>query len=125
MQLNLRLLPDRLSVCRLPAGSGLPDWALSGNFCSVTWTDEETSVVSAESTVPAGVESEQGWRALTVVGPLDFGMTGILASLTRSLADARISIFAVSTFDTDYILVRDSMLDRAIQALAVCGHRVS
>ena len=122
--LNLRLLPDRLSVCRLPAGSELADWVMTGGFRSATFTDDETSIVCAESAVPGGVESEGGWRALMVAGPLDFGLTGVLASLAQPLADAEISIFVISTFDTDYVLVRDSALDHATRVLAAHGHRI-
>jgi len=68
--LNLRVLPDRLSVCRLPASSELPGWAMTCSFRSASWTNEETSIVCAESVVPGNVQSEGGWRALMDVGPL-------------------------------------------------------
>jgi hypothetical protein len=124
MMLDLRVLPERLSVCRLPAGSELPGWAAAGGFCSVSWTSEETSIVCVEAAVPGDVRSEGGWRALMVAGPLDFDLTGILASVAQPLADASISIFAISTFDTDYVLVRNSALDRAMEVLRAWGHRV-
>jgi hypothetical protein len=122
--LDLRIIPERVAVCRLAADSAVPVWIGGTGFRSVTWTGDETSVVCAESLVPGDVRSEGGWRALMVVGPLDFGLTGILSSIARPLAEERISIFAISTFDTDYVLVKDSELERAIQALAAAGHRV-
>jgi hypothetical protein len=124
MPLRLRVLPDHLAVCRLPAGSEVPPWARSGTIRAVVWTSDETSVVIAETAVPQNVRSERGWRALMVAGPLDFGLTGILLTVARPLADAGVSIFAMSTFDTDYVLVRESSLETAIRALAGSGHRI-
>jgi hypothetical protein len=122
--LDLRVLPDRLAVCRLPAASLLPAWAVSGGLSSATWTADETSIVCAEAAVPAGVAADRGWRALAVVGPLDFGLTGILLSIAQPLAEAGVSIFAVSTYDTDYILVKADALPVAVAALSASGHRV-
>ena len=124
MPLDLRVLPDRLAVCRLPAASLLPAWAVSGGLSSATWTADETSIVCAEAAVPAGVAADRGWRALAVVGPLDFGLTGILLSIAQPLAEAGVSIFAVSTYDTDYILVKAGALSAAVAALSASGHRV-
>jgi hypothetical protein len=124
MSLDLRLLPDHLAVCRLPAGSEVPAWAMSGDLRSVTWTGDETSIVCAEAAVPEDVQSERGWRALMIVGPLNFGLTGILLMVAQPLANAGISIFSISTFDTDYVLVKDSSLGTAVKALAESGHRV-
>lgn len=125
MGLNLKVLPGAFAVCRLPAGKTLPPWALSGPFSSVTQTQEELSVVCLESAVPVGVRSEGGWRGLQVVGPLDFALTGILCSLAAPLAEAGISIFAISTFDTDYLLVKAVDLAAAVDALRQAGHHVA
>ena len=124
MSLELTVLPDELSVCRLPTGAPAPAWAISGGLTSVTWTADETSVVCASSAVPAGVRAEAGWRALAVAGPLDFGLTGILLSIARPLADAGVGIFALSTYDTDYVLVKQPSLEAAVAALTAFGHRV-
>ena len=124
MLLELRVLPDRLAVCRLPAGAEPPEWSRSGGLTSVTLTAEETSVVCAESVVPDGVVAERGWRALQVAGPLDFGLTGVLAAIAAPLAEAGVSIFALSTYDTDYVLVRDEALKDALGGLLAAGHRV-
>ncbi|MFN0182059.1 MAG: ACT domain-containing protein [Gemmatimonadales bacterium] len=122
--LDLTILPDQLSVCRLGPGSPVPDWAVSGRLTSVAWTAEETSIVCPTAAVPPGVQSEPGWRAFAVAGPLDFGLTGILLSIAKPLADVGVSIFAISTYDTDYVLVRESSLEVASAALTAYGHRL-
>jgi len=122
--LQLRVLPLRLAVCRLLPDETIPDWLDGLSFWSVTRTDEELSVVLPDEIVPAGWQAERGWRCLKVQGPLDFGLTGVLASLAYPLAQAAIPIFAVSTYDTDYLLVRDADLSRAIEVLSRYGHTV-
>lgn len=123
--LALDLLPDRLAVCRLGGGEDPPAWALRSGFFSITRTGRELSVVCPEDCVPAGALAETGFRALAVAGTLDFALTGILSSLLDPLAKAAISVFAISTYDTDYILVREADLDRAVASLRGAGHRVS
>jgi hypothetical protein len=126
--LDLDLLPDEYAVCRLPAGSPLPaDLAgpAGDGIVSVTWTDQEVSVVCRADRVPAGAAAESPWRCLRVVGPLDFALTGILASLVGPLADARVNIMAFSTYDTDYLLVPSVRLAEAVAALTGSGHRVA
>lgn len=87
-------------------------------------TAAETTVVCAEETVPGDVRAERGFRALAVAGPLDFALTGVLAALALPLAEAGVSIFAVSTYDTDHVLVREERLEEAVAALRAAGHRV-
>ena len=123
--LNLTVLPGTYAVCRLDSQANLPGWATSGDFFSVTRTAGELSVVCEEGAVPEGVTREGDWRCLRVRGPLDFGLTGILASLLAPLAEAGISIFAISTYDTDYIMVKAANLERAIAALSRSGHVIS
>jgi hypothetical protein len=119
--LQLELLAGTLAVCRLDPGAPLPAWA-AGSFVSLTRTDTELSIVCSAESVPAGVQAEGGWRALRVRGPLGFGLTGVLASLASPLASSGVSIFVVSTYDTDYLLVQDRDLDRARHALVRAGH---
>jgi hypothetical protein len=121
--LTLSLLPDNYSICRLEPAADIPPWALAGNFFSITRTEEELSLVCSQEVVPDGVLCEKGWRCIMVVGPLDFSLTGILASLTASLAEVGISVFAISTFDTDYLLVKADNLKRAVLKLQEAGHR--
>ncbi|HEY0836909.1 MAG TPA: ACT domain-containing protein [Azospirillum sp.] len=117
--LGLTLLPDVLAVARLEARQeGIPAWVdWTEPLVSVTRTAEELSVVCPEHRVPEGVRAERGWRAFKVDGPLDFALTGILAGLAAPLADAGVSIFALSTFDTDYLLVRAPDVERAVTTL--------
>ncbi len=116
-------LEGTFAVCRLDPDSPLPGWA-SGPFVSVTRTADELSVVCLEEGVPDGVRCERGWRCLRVAGALDFALVGVLASLLGPLADAGVSAFAVSTFDTDYLLVKDGDYGRAVDALRRAGHGV-
>jgi hypothetical protein len=122
--LNLCVLPGRLAICRLAPDAPVPERPAGAEFWSVTRTSDELSIVLPEEHVPAGGEAETGWRCLKVKGPLDFGLTGILASLATPLAKAGVSIFALSTYDTDYVLVKDSDLEEAKRALSAGGHRV-
>lgn len=124
MRLKLRILPELLAICRLAPGSGLPEWAMSGSFRSACWTPDELSIVCEESLVPGEVRSERGWRGFMVEGPFDFGLTGILLRIAEPLARAGISIFAISTFDTDYFLVKDTSFSDATRALTECGHLI-
>src|SRR4051794_36689059 len=97
-RLTLLAVPGRFAVCRLPAEAAFPAWA-TGPFVALTRTAEELSVVCAEEAVPTGVRAEAGWRCLRVAGTQPFTAVGVLASLTGPLAAARVSLFAVSTFD--------------------------
>lgn len=123
--MNLVLMRDRLTVCQLPPDAALPAWAAGvTDFASITRTTEELSIVCREGIVPAGVKQEPGWRAFKVEGPLDFSLTGILASLLDPLAKAGISTFAVATFNTDYVLVQEAKAEAARAALQSAGHAV-
>ena len=123
--LRLEIVAGTYAVCRLDAAEPVPEWAGSGPFVSVTRTEAELSVVCPEGAVPAGVRKEPGWRCLRVVGPLGFGMTGVLASLAGPLASSGVSIFVVSTYDTDYLMVQDRDLERGKDALERAGHTVA
>jgi hypothetical protein len=121
---HLILLPDPYAVCRLPPDAETPSWA-GGAFVSITRTAQELSVVCRADAVPAGVRHEGGWRGLRVAGTLDFALVGVLASLLGPLAAAGVSVFVVSTFDTDYVLVRGQQLPEALAALSAAGHVMS
>jgi uncharacterized protein len=124
--MDLRVLPERLSVSRLPVTAPWPVPRPGTSFFSVTRTGDELSVVSGEDEAPSGdgVRVEPDWRALEVAGPLDFGMVGVMAALTAPLADVDVSVFVVSTYDTDYVLVHAAALERALEALRAAGHTV-
>jgi uncharacterized protein len=122
--MQLRVLPDGYAIVRLHPGAELPSWVDRGPFRSVTRTDNEVSVVCRDRDVPVGESAERGWRVLEVKGPLDFSLTGVVASLVGPLAAAEIPIFVVSTFETDYVLVRASDLEATRRALTDGGHVV-
>ncbi len=122
--LTLSILPYHLAVCRLSPSITLPGWLFKLPFWSATRTADELSVVLPEENVFGDWKSEKGWRGLKVRGPLDFSLVGILAALTASLAAAGIPIFALSTFDTDYLLVKEQDFFRAVEVLIASGYEV-
>ncbi len=121
---SLIVLDISRAICRLEPISEIPDWCLQGRFLSVTRTPTELSIVCEQDRVPSEVEAARGWRALQVGGPLDLGLTGVLASLASTLANAGVNLFAVSTFETDDLLVPEAKLARASEALRNAGHSV-
>jgi hypothetical protein len=127
-RLELDLEPGSFAVARLDAGEPLPDWVsdclTGGDFVSVTRSTRELSIVCPDSCVPESVRAERGLRALCVRGPLPFTETGVLASLASLLAAAGVSLFALSTFDTDYLFVAAPALSDAVTALTEGGHGV-
>jgi len=125
MLFDLECLAPDFSVCQLPADANIPDWANKGEFWAITRSSDELSIVCESQFVPKDVRAEQQWRALKVLGPLDFAMVGVLAALSATLAEAGVSIFAISTFDTDFLLVKLDRLDDAISALSKVGHKVA
>jgi hypothetical protein len=123
-QLTLLVADGAFAICRLGGEAPIPPWATAGRFFSITRTAEELSVVCGQNAVPVGVTCERGWRCLWVAGVLPFTVVGVLASLTAPLAEAGVSVFAVSTFDTDYVLVKGDVLERAVDVLRQHGHVV-
>ena len=121
---TLDVVPGSYAICRWAADEPLPSWVMQGSFFSVTRTPAELSAVCDAAAVPPGVKAEGPWAMLAVRGPLAFEMTGVLAGLATPLAAAGISIFALSTYDTDYVLVRYDHLERAVRALRQAGHTV-
>jgi hypothetical protein len=116
----MRVLPGELAVCRLDAEGPLPAWVFHADarFFSVMRTPEETSVVCPVDDVPPSVErADKGWRALKVEGPLPLTMTNVTAKLTAPLGSAGIPVFALSTYDTDYLLIKSEHLERAVSLL--------
>jgi len=123
--LTLEVLADELAVCRLPVDAAVPNWAWAGELTSITSSDDELSLVCAADAVPEDVVHTAGWRALKVRGPLDFSLVGILAGISSALADSGVSIFAISTYDTDFVLVQANRLEAALAALEDAGYRVA
>jgi len=125
VHLSLVVLRETFAVCKLTQGVPIPDWATQGRFSSITRTPDELSILCGQEHVPEGVAHEGDWRCLQVIGPLAFSMVGILLSLLSPLAQAGIGIFAVSTYDTDYLFVKARDLEAAVHALAQSGHHIS
>ena len=124
MPLKLELLHDTFAICRLAPGAAVPEWA-TGEIMSITRTPAELSIVCSQDAVPENAKCELGWRCLQVVGPLDFSLVGLIASLTGALAAANISVFVLSTYDTDYLLVKRADVRAAVESLNAAGHAVS
>jgi len=118
------MVAGRYAVCRLEAHMAVPKWASGPSFVSITRTPDELSILCEEANVPRGQRAERGYAMLMIEGPLAPEMVGVLLSLIAPLAEAGVSIFALSTFDTDYVLVRASQLDRARAAIRAAGHIV-
>jgi hypothetical protein len=118
----LRVFPQRFAVCQLPKDAPADATGVAGAFVSITRTEDELSLVCEENRAPAGARVEGGWRLLRVAGTLDFTQVGVLAALCVPLAEAGISIFSVSTFDTDYLMLKEANLRAAIEALREAGH---
>jgi hypothetical protein len=126
VHLTLALLKDSYALCRLDPYAGVPTWASRGDFWSITRNNEEISIFCPESdAIPANVESERGWRALQLTGEMSFNQTGILDSVVEPLSHAEIPILVVSAFDTNYVLLKQDVLDRAIMVLTENGHTIN
>ena len=121
-ELVMSTLAGQLAVFRLPGDAAVPEWAMQGAFSSITRTPHELSIVTSIAAVPADAQRTSGpWTAFMVHGPLDFALTGILSRIATALARAEISIFAISTFDTDCVLVPSADAEKARSALTASG----
>lgn len=123
-RLTLEIMIDSFAICRMAPNSTVPDWVDQKPWVSVTRTDEELSIVCRESLVPGDVQTDTGWRMLKLQGPFPFDLVGVLSSVLNPLAEKGVSIFAVSTFDTDYLMVKGDKLELACSVLTEAGHLV-
>ena len=112
-------MPDSYAICRLAPDAKVPDWAYQGSFYSISKTSDELSIVVDQRYAPAGIKKSESWKGFKVEGPLDFSLTGILAALSKTLADNQIPLFSISTFDTDYIIVESKYYEKAKRVLAL------
>ena len=122
--MKLHTLDELYAIVRLEPDAELPDWVRGGHFWSATRSESELSIVCCEEDVPTDASAERGWCALELAGPLDFSLTGVVAALVTPLAEAAVPIFVISTFETDYLFVRERDLERSVDALAEAGHSV-
>jgi hypothetical protein len=121
---ELFLLPETFAICHLAPDAVIPEWVTRGRFFSITRTSDELSVIVDAALVPGPLRSEAGWRVMKVHGPLDLSEVGILASLLEPLVAAGVSVFTISTFDTDYLLVQCIQLREALAGLRSASHTV-
>lgn len=119
------LLPARYAVGRLDPSEDVPPWAAGDGFLSITRTARELSIVCEDSRVPNDVQAERGWRCLELAGPIPFDQTGVAAAFLAPLARADVGVFVVSTYDTDYVLVKSVKLDVAVNSLREAGYEVT
>jgi uncharacterized protein len=122
--LKLRTVRGSFGVAQLAVDADVPTWAYGPGFFTVSRTDEELSIVCLSDRIPGGVTVEHGWACLQLVGPFEFTLTGILLAVLQPLALAGVGIFAISTFNTDYVLVKEANHTTAIDALRSGGHSV-
>src|SRR5947207_8419483 len=115
---RMRALAGHYAVARLAADAPIPSW-IRGDFVSITRTGDELSIVCDDDAIPNDIRAERDFRALVVEGPIPFDVVGVAAAITSALAAEKISVFFVSTFDTDYVLVKDNFFDRACRVLQV------
>lgn len=123
---RLVLLKERFAFCKLPENvSGLPDWAQCGEILVAIYTKTENSILCEERFVPTEIKAERGWRAFRINETLDFSLTGVMASLLNPLSDNEISVLTFSTYDTDYVLVRDFMVEKSMFTLENAGYVIT
>ena len=123
MSLTFTLLPEMYAVARLEASAPVPSWP-AGELVSITRTRDELSIVCRDGAVPRTVRADRGWRCLALQGPFALSETGVAAEFTRVLAAAGVSVFVIATFETDYVLVPDRAIERAVAALRAAAHAV-
>lgn len=123
-KLTFIILRETFAICRLDKDAPIPDWAFQGGLFSVTRTKDELSIVCPLINVPKGILCNQGWSCLKIKGPLDLSLTGIISSIAATLEAEGMSLFSISTYDTDYVMVKEKDLEKAIFALTEGGHRI-
>jgi uncharacterized protein len=123
-KLSLSLLPHKYAVCQFHPDKHIPYWALLGDFVSLTRTPEELSIVCQQENVPDDIEAERGWCCVQVQGAFDFSIAGVHASLAIPLAQADISVLAIATYATDYLLIKEDDVERALLVLEQAGHSI-
>jgi hypothetical protein len=125
LSLTFSLLADTLTICKLDPNAAIPNWASGdASFVSITRNAEELSIVCPQKWPPPDIQNDPGWRTLKMEGPFDLSLIGILAPVATALAAAQVNIFVVSTYNTDYVLVKEAKLEEAINALTIVGHIV-
>lgn len=122
--MTLTLYQEDYAICQLSSDSKVPAWAFEGRFYSISKTDDELSVVCGAAFVPNAIKAEKGWRTFKLHGPFAFDEVGVIASLTVPLAQANLGVFVVSTFDTDYLLIKAAQLTSVLEVLKTEQHKI-
>jgi hypothetical protein len=120
--LTIQILPEQYAILHISSDENIPAWVLNGKYWSITRSESEISIVCQQDVVPTGFKGEFNWKVFKVHNPLTFEMAGILASLANPLADAGISIFAISSYETDYLMLKEVNLEKAVEVLSKAGH---
>jgi hypothetical protein len=123
-KLKFRWLKGPYAIVRLAPEAAIPEWAMRGDFFTITRTAEEFSIVCAAENLPANVPSPHQWQCLKLEGPFPFSLTGVLLSFIEPLSSSGVPIFAISTYDTDYVLIQDEYVGMALTALRQAGHEL-
>jgi len=121
---SLSLLKNSFAICRLDKNATIPTWAYIGEFFSITRTPDELSIVCPQTAVPDGTNCETGWRCLKVESPFEFDLAGAISSIAAPLVEADVDLFVVATQDSDYLMVKETDLERTVLVLSRAGHRV-
>jgi hypothetical protein len=124
MNFTIKILKDHYSVVQLPPDDPFPSWVNDDDFLAIVKTSDELSVVSNTKSVPEGGRSEHGWRVLGIADVLDFTLVGVFSDISLLLAGVGVSIFVISTYNTDYFLVKHDQLNKALDTLRKAGHRI-
>ncbi len=122
MNIGFKVLPGTYAIARLAPDARLPEWCHHGDLISITRTRDELSIICTDHPVPIGIVAERGWKILKLSGPFPLNVVGVLAAFAAPLAEARVSILPIGTYDTDYLLVHSHQLSKALAALAAAGH---
>ena len=123
-QLQLSLLKDKYGICTLPNTAPIPDWALTQSLASITRTEKELTIVCRREIIPSQYQSDLTWCCFKIDGSFDLNQIGVISSISSPLADAGISIYVISTYDTDYFLIQEHNLERTISVLSDIGHNI-
>jgi hypothetical protein len=124
-QLKLSILKDKYGICTLPNTASIPEWALMQSLISITRTKKELTIVCRQDLIPSEYQPDLNWRCFRVEGTFDLNQTGVISSISLPLADAGISIYVISTYNTDYFLVKEKNLEQTISVLSGCGHSIT
>ena len=124
-QLQLSLLKDKYGICTLPNNAPIPDWALTQSLASITRTEKELTIVCRLEILPSQYQSGLNWRCFKIDGSFDLNQIGVISSISSTLADAGISIYVISTYDTDYFLIQEQNLEQTISTLSDIGHNIT